>query len=134
MATNLKMADAGVNAEANALAALLNNGYIRIYDGTQPATADTTISTQVLLAELRFGATAFGAAASGVITSNPITPDSDANATGTATWFRALESDGTTPVLDGDVGTSAANLIIASTSIVIHQTASVDTFVHTVTK
>jgi hypothetical protein len=134
MATNLKLADAGVNVEANALATALNTGYIRIYDGTQPATADTAVSTQVLLAELRLGATAFGAAASGVITANPITPDSDANATGTATWFRCLESDGTTPVLDGDVGTSASNLIIATTSIVIHQTVSVDSFVFTVTK
>jgi hypothetical protein len=134
MATNLKMADAGVNAEANALAALMNSGYIRIYDGTQPATADTAVSTQVLLAELRFGGTAFGSAASGVLTANAITPDSDADATGTATWFRALESDGTTPVLDGDVGTSSANLVIATTSIIQHQTVSVDSFVFTVNK
>jgi hypothetical protein len=134
MATNLKMADAGVNAEANALAALMNSGYIRIYDGTQPATADTAVSTQVLLAELRFGSTAFGSAASGVLTANSITPDSDADATGTATWFRALESDGITPVLDGDVGTSSANLVIATTSIIQHQTVSVDSFVFTVNK
>lgn len=137
MATNLKMADAGVNAEADALATALNSGYIRIYDSTgtgQPATADTGVSTQVLLAELRFGATAFGSSAAGVITANSITPDSDANNTGTATWFRCLKSDGTTPVMDGDVGTSAANLVLASTSIVQHATVTVDSLVHTVTK
>jgi len=134
MASNLKMADAGVNAEADALAALLNSGYLRIYDGTQPATADTAVSTQVLLAELRFNATAFGASSAGVITANAITDDTDANNTGTATWFRALKSDGTTSVLDGNVGTSASNLVISTTSIIQHATVSVSSFVHTVTK
>ena len=134
MATNLKMANAGVNAEADALRALLNSGYLRIYDGAQPATADTAISTQVLLAELTFGVVAFGSASAGVITANAITSDSDANATGTAAWFRCLESDGTTPVLDGDVGTSSANLVLTSTSIVQHATVTVTSFVHTVTQ
>jgi hypothetical protein len=134
MSLNLKMANAAVNAEADALAALLNSGYIRIYDGTQPATADTAISTQVLLAELRFGSTAFGAAVAGVITANAITSDSDADATGTATWYRLLKSDGTTPVLDGSVGTSSANLIVATTSIVQHAVVSISSYVHTVTK
>lgn len=134
MAVNLKMADAAVNAEADALAALLNSGYLRVYDGSQPATADTAISGQVLLAELRFNATAFGASVAGVITANAITDDTDANATGTAAWFRCLKSDGTTPVLDGNVGTSATNFIISTTSIVQHATVSVSSFVHTVTK
>lgn len=134
MALNLKMANAGVNAEANALAAELNNGYLRIYDGSQPATADDAIGGQVLLAELRFGATAFGAAAAGVITANAITPDSSANATGTATWYRCLKSDGTTPVMDGSVGTSSANLILNSVAISSGAEVSVTSFQHTVTK
>lgn len=137
MATNLKMADAGVNAEADALATALNTGYIRIYDSTgtgQPATADTAVTTQVLLAELRFGSTAFGSSSAGQITANAITDDTDANATGTATWFRCLKSDGTTPVMDGNVGTSASNLVISTTSIVQHATVSISSFVHTVTK
>src|ERR1035437_6227708 len=135
MAVNLHMAIAGVNAEANALAALLNSGYLRIYDSTgtgQPATADAAITTQVLLAELTFGATAFGSAVAGVITANAIASDSDANASGTATWFRCFESDGTTPVLDGDAGPSSTNLVLSPTSIVMHATISVNSFVHTV--
>ena len=40
MPNNLKMANAGVNAEADALSDQLDNGYIRIYDGAQPATGD----------------------------------------------------------------------------------------------
>jgi hypothetical protein len=134
MANNLKMSNASANAEANALAALLNNGYLRIYDGAQPATADTAIGAQVKLAELRFGATAFGAAANGVITANAITADSDADATGTAAWFRCFESDGTTPVMDGSVGASGCDLNINSVAIQIHAQVSVSSFVHTVTE
>lgn len=106
----------GRNAELNALAPLANNGYIRIYSGSIPATPETAASG-TLLAELRFGATAFGSAASGVITANAITQDSSADATGTAGYYRALQSDGTTALWDGTVGTSGADLNLNSTSI-----------------
>jgi hypothetical protein len=132
MAKNTQLADATVNGQADDMSARLNNGYLRIYDGTQPATADTAIGSQVLLAELRFSATAAPAASGGLITFNAITSDTDANATGTATWFRALKSDGTTVVMDGSVDTATANLVLNSTSISIHQTVSVSSFTHDV--
>lgn len=44
MAKNTQLSNAAVNAEADALSALLNTGYLRIYSGTQPATADTASS------------------------------------------------------------------------------------------
>lgn len=132
MALNTQMSDAAVNAEADALAPLLNNGYLRLYDGTQAATADTAVGAQVLLAELRFNATAFPAASGGVLTANAITSDSSANATGTATWFRALKSDGTTVIMDGSVGTATANLIMATTVITLAQVVSCSSFVHDV--
>lgn len=129
MATSAKRTNATASAACDAMAALLNNGYLRIYDSTggtgQPATADTAIGSQVLLAELRFGATAFGAAVNGVATANAITADSDANATGTATWFRCLKSDGTTVVYDGNVNTAGGDLNLNTTSIVQHATVSV---------
>src|SRR5512137_222737 len=106
MATNAKRSNATAAAAVTAMGVLLNNGYLRIYDGTQAATADTAVGAQVLLAELRFSATAFASYTNGVATANAITADSSANATGTATWFRALGSDGTTVVYDGNVGTS----------------------------
>lgn len=134
MANNLKVADAGVNAEADALSDLLDNGYLRIYDGTQPATADTAIGAQVLLAELRFNATASPAASEGVLTFGAITKDSIANAGGTAAWFRALQSDGTTPVMDGTVGTSGCDINLNSVAIGAGAEVSVTAFVHTVTK
>lgn len=101
MALNTQLSDEAVNAMANALATLLNNGYLRIYDGSQPTNANTAIGAQVLLAELRFNATAAPSASSGLLTFNAITSDSSANATGTASWFRALKSDGTSVIMDG---------------------------------
>lgn len=136
MAKATTLANAAVNAEGDALATLLNTGYLRIYSGAQPATADTAIGAQVLLAELRFGATAFGAASAGVITANAITSDASADATGTAAWFRCLKSDGTTPVMDGtvDVSGNTPNLTLATVSIVAGAVVSCSSFVHTVNK
>lgn len=131
MALNLKLSNATVNAEADAHSALLNSGYLRIYDGTQPTNADTAIGAQVLLAELRFAATAFAAASAGVATANAITSDSSANATGTATWYRTLKSDGTTVVSDGSVGTSGANLNLNSVAITAGAAVDCTAFVFT---
>lgn len=132
MANNLKLSSTAVNAEADALSDLLDNGYLRIYDGTQPANANTAISTQVLLAELRFNATAAPAASGGVLTMSSITQDSSANATGTATWFRALKSDGSTVVFDGSVSTSGADLNLGSTSITSGASVAVTSMTFTV--
>ena len=134
MANNPKLSNAAASAEADALATLLNTGYLRIYDGAQPTDADTAIGAQVLLAELRFNATAFGAAVNGVATANAITADSAANATGTAAWFRALKSDGTTVVMDGTVGTSSADAIINTVSIVANAAVTCTAFTLTASK
>lgn len=134
MALNPKYSDTMVNAEADAVGNALNNGYLRIYDGSQPATADTAISGQNLLAELRFAADAFGAAVAGVITANAITDDSSADATGTATWARILASNGTTVWFDGSVGTSNANVILNTTSIVAGAIVSCSSLTFTVSK
>ena len=132
MANNLKISSTTVNAQADALSDLLDNGYLRIYDGTQPANANTAITTQVLLAELRFNATAAPAASGGVLTMNSITQDSSANNTGTATWFRALKSDGSTVVFDGSVGTSGCDLNLGSTSITSGASVAVTSMTFTV--
>lgn len=134
MALNPKRSNAAVSAAADAVTTLLNSGKLRIYDGTQPATANTAITTQTLLAELTFNATAFGAATNGVATANSITADTSADASGTATWFRALKSDGSTPVFDGSVGTSSADLVLNSTSISSGAQVSVTAFTYTENK
>ncbi len=115
MAINISNASASLGADA--IADQLNTGYLRIYSGTQPATVNTALAGNTLLAELRFNATAFGAASNGVKTANALTADSAADATGTATFYRAFKSDGTTPVYDGTVGTSGADLNLNSVAI-----------------
>jgi hypothetical protein len=134
MALNPKFSNAAVNAAVDAMAALLNSGYLRIYDGSQPSTADTAVSTQTLLAELRFGASAFGAGSAGVAAAAAITQDTSANASGTATWYRALKSDGTSAVHDGSVGTSSANLVMNSVAISAGAAVQISAFSLTVSK
>lgn len=134
MALNPKFSNAAVNAEADALSALFDNGYLRIYDGTQPTNADTAVGAQVLLAELRFNADAFPAASAGVLTANAITGDAAANATGTATWFRALQSNGTSVIMDGSVGEATSDLILDSDAIQVDADVNVTSFVLTVSK
>jgi len=134
MANNPHFSNTAANAEADAVAALLNSGYLRIYDGSQPANANTAVSTQTLLAELRFGSTAFAASSGGVITANAIADDTDANATGTASWVRCLKSDGTTVIMDGSVGTSGCDLNMNSTAIQIHAQISVTALTLTITE
>jgi hypothetical protein len=134
MALNFKRTNLAATTEADAVCTLLNTGYLRIYDGTQAATADTAIGAQNLLAELRFNATAAGAAVNGVATFNAITSDASANATGTATWFRALKSDGTTAVFDGSVGTATSDLVLNTVSIVTAAIVAVTAFTYTATK
>lgn len=121
----LKIATATRNAAADASAALLNTGYIRIYSGTRPANPQTALSGNTLLAELRFGATAFSAASNGVATANAITQDSSADASGTATFARILKSDGTSVWGDCDVGTSGSDINLNSVSIVAGGTVSI---------
>lgn len=130
MALDTQLSDLSVNTAADAWGALANSGKLRLYSGTKPATADTALSGNTLLAELTMNATAFGAAVSGVLTANAITPDSSADASGTATFFRLFKSDGTTALLDGTVGTSGTNLVIATTSISAAQTVSCSSFTH----
>lgn len=133
MALNTQVSNIAASAEANALATLLNSGFIDIYDGAQPATADTAIVAQVKGVRLTFNATAFGTSTTGALTANAITSGT-ASATITATWFRCLKTDGTTVVMDGTVGTTASNLILPTVSISSGVTVSCSSFTHTVNK
>lgn len=101
---------------------------LRFYDGSRPATGGTATT---LLAELTCNATFAPAASGGVLTLNAIASDSSANATGTATWFRIVQSDGSTHVLDGNVGTSGSDLNLNSTSITAGGSVAVTSFVVT---
>jgi hypothetical protein len=91
----MRVSTASRNTMIDAWTALLNGGSIRIYDGSRPATPETAVSTQTLLATLTFGSPAFGSAASASAAANAITADSAIDTNGTAAWARILTSGGT---------------------------------------
>ena len=131
----LKLSTSLADAKLAAVTTACNNGYIRIYDGVEPATANTSLSGNNVLAELRFSATSFGtpstSGADRVIAANSISQDDAANATGTATFFRVFQSNGTTIVFQGTVGTSGQQLNLASTSIVVEGPVQVSSMTYT---
>lgn len=117
------------NAAANAVADLVDagsgSGLLRIYTGTQPASADLA-PTGTLLATFTMNDPAFGTVGSGTATLI-VTPaiSTTGVAAGNATWFRLLDSAGTT-VLDGSVTESGGggDLIMSTVTISIGLTLS----------
>ena len=130
---NTKIANIAAIDACNAVVDLLDlgtsNANIRIYNNTQPSGGpDEAVTTHVLLATLLCGDPAFGsasdAAPGAVATAAAITDDSSADATGTATWFRALSSNNVA-IIDGDVSTSGADMNLNTTSIQAGATVSI---------
>jgi len=99
------------NAAADGITALFNVGgaaSLRVRTGAQPTNvADPDSGT--LLGTLLHSATAFGAAAIGVATAAPITSDTSADASGTATQFRSYSGGGVC-VVDGDAGMGSGTM------------------------
>ena len=115
------------NSRLDEITALIDAGtagFLRIYDGARPATGGAATT---LLAELTFSLTSFPPAAAGAMSANAITSDAAANATGTATWFRVVDS-ASSHVMDGDVGTSGSDLNLNSVSIQINVQVDVTQF------
>ena len=120
------------NAMLDALIAQAGNGaLLRIYDGTPPASANAALAGNTLLAELTCGTPFAPAASGGVATANAISNDPSANATGTASFFRVYQSDGTTVVGQGSVGTSGQDLNLNTLSIVVGGPVAVSSLVWT---
>lgn len=119
--TDLSYALATRNLRLDQTLNQLNSGTLKIYSGTPPANADAALSGNTLLATLTFGSTAFAAASGGSKTANAITQDSDAPATGVATFYRCLTS-GAAVVYQGSVGVtgSGESLILPTTTINQH--------------
>ena len=116
-----------LNLTRDAIDAGVGAGLLRIYDGARPATGGAATT---LLAELTMSDPSFPAAAAGVQTASAITSDPSANATGTATWFRLVDSTGTF-VYDGDVGTSGADLNLNSVGITVGIAVAITSLVNT---
>ena len=90
-------------AALDATKVLANSGFLRIYSGAAP---DPDSAPGTLLAELDFSVTAFGATTddgtNSSATANAITDEASAPATGTASYYRVYQSDGTTVAWQGD--------------------------------
>lgn len=134
MTVNTKLSTAVVEAQATALATLCNGGTLKIYSGSQPADANSAPGGDTsLLVTLQLGDPAFASVTLGNMVANTIT-NGIADTAGTASWFRIYAADGTTPLIDGNIGTTAANLILTSTTITVGLTVEVTSFVHNVLK
>jgi len=127
----IELADTLVNARADLITAArdagASGGHIRIYDGTRPAKGGTATT---LLGELTFSATSAPSASGGVLTASAITGDASADATGTATWFREVDSDGLF-VLDGDCGLSGSDLNFNDVNVVVTLPINISSYVVT---
>lgn len=119
---------AAAQAALDALLAKINvggAGVIKIFDGSMPSNCETA-DDGTLLAQLTPSNPAFPASSTtssphgAIATANAVTQDSSANADGTATYFRVYPNTPTTTnaVLQGNCGTSGADMILNTTAIV----------------
>ena len=109
------------NAQLDAISTRAGNAaLLRAYNGTQPATGGAVTT---LLAEWTMGTPFAPAAAAGVL--SPTLPvDSTGADTGTCTWFRIVQSNGTTHVMD----IPASQVTLNTTSVITGQQARVLAF------
>lgn len=129
------------NAACDAVVDLIDGGSgagkLRIYTGSPPATPGTS-ATGTLLAEFTLSDPAFGSASSGAaaLDVTPAVTDT-ADATGTAGWFRFLDSTeaaGTgLGVIDGTVTATGGggDLTLNTTSIASGATVTIDSYTFT---
>jgi hypothetical protein len=129
VALSIRISNEAASAELDAFTTLLDGGSLDLYDGAQPATADTPISTQALLVSLSLGNPSYVPAVDGV--ADLAAPVSGlCVASGIATWYR-LTKPGGAPVQDGSVGLSGCNLNLTSTAIIDGATLVVDSLIQT---
>lgn len=140
MAKNTRLTDLAVNAEADAFGALMNGGFIDIYDGTQPTSSDDAINGQRLGVTLTFGNPAFIPAIGGILSANPINSGVIVNQINPATWARIYRSDHKTVVMDVSVGMDDPragliyNIALPTVHLVPGVTLSFSSFTHSVAK
>ena len=137
MALAPSITTAARNAAADAVVDLVDAGdapgQLRIYSGTPPADVNAALSGNTLLASLTLSDPAFGAAAAGVATAAAISDDTSADATGTATFHRigSVNAGVFSPVIQGSVGTSDADLVLNSTALTAGGTVAVSSYTYT---
>ena len=132
MASNLKTSQNCASTQAAALVgAYTNSSTINIYAGSQPATPETSITSQTLLATVTLPSSAAFSQSNGVMTAAAILSVT-ISATGTAAFFRWLKSDASTVIADGSVGTSGCDLNLNSVALSSGATLAISSFTYTV--
>ena len=123
-------------AGTGGLKSLCNNGFLDLYTGGQPASADYTETGTKLLRILvaGTGGVKFGTAAAGILPKNAETWNGTVAVAGVAGYFRLYGTDGTTGTsaterrIDGNVGVSGSDLVLSNTTLVLGATLTIDTF------
>ena len=137
MAKSFKISTAARDAACNAIVDLVDGGVgaglVKIYTGAAPTNPGDAASG-TLLGTLTMSDPAFGASSSGTATASTINDDTSADASGTAGYFRILQSDGTTVVMQGTAGLTGdtPNLVFDNATIVAGGTIGIDTLTVTV--
>lgn len=141
MATRISNAAAiaAVNAVVDLLDAGVANGpggageaYIEIRTGSQPADVSVA-ATGTLLGTLICSATAFGSAVdvtgAARATANAVASDNNADAAGTAGWFRAYDSDGN-GIIDGNITITSGggDMELDNINIAVNDTITVNSW------
>lgn len=122
--TNLKYSNGTRHAQNEGLITYAgNNAKIRLYSGTQPASANDAIGSQTMLVECIVNGV-FGTDTDGTLTLGTVNAGT-AVASGTASFFRIVKSDGSTVVMDGSVGVAGADLNLNTTTINVTQTVDI---------
>jgi hypothetical protein len=126
------------------LQTMLQGGHIDIYSGGQPASADYAetgvklVRITVASGDVATAGLAFTAATLGILGKSGTTWSGIASVAGVAGYFRFYCTAGTSGSsatdrrVDGNVGVSGSDLVLANTSLVAGATLTVDTFALTV--
>jgi len=127
---------------------IFKDGIIRIYNGMQPASPDSSTGGATPLVEITVASGSwsagspangleFGTASYGSISKSSDVWSGVASASGTAGWFRfyanasdsgAADTTYIYPRMDGSVGTGSRELNMSSTSLTAGATVTIDTF------
>lgn len=137
MANLFKLGTTMRNAACDAIVDTIDGGTppgrIEHRTGSQPTNVSDA-SSGTLLGTNLFSNPAFGAASSGVATANAITSDTNADASGTAGYFRIYTGAGgdTAALCQGNTGTSGADMNFDNNVIVAGGTIAISSMTITV--
>lgn len=127
------MRNAAADAIADAVDAGTPPGRLEHRTGPQPANVPDA-SSGTLLGTNVFANPAFGNAAAGVVTANAIASDTNADASGTAGYFRIYTGAGadTAALCQGNSGTAGTDLVFDNNVIVAGGVIAISSFTITV--